>query len=155
MITWRRWRKTLPLHHLPKRVTSFILSTSIPQEKTEPYILGLFICRNMSEKFSRAFYNSVAWKTTREAYKKSKGGLCEDCLEKGLITPGAEVHHINPLTPDNITDTSVSLNWDNLCLLCSSCHHARHNSPQRRSRKRYWIELDGSVTIKAPPVDDF
>lgn len=103
----------------------------------------------MSKEFSRAFYNSQAWKTTREAYKKSKGGLCEDCLRKGLIIPGAEVHHVRELTPDNINDPTVTLNWQNLCLLCKDCHAARHKTGGKR---RYWIESDGSVTIKAPPA---
>ena len=33
---------------------------------------------DMSKAFARAFYNSQAWKTTREAYKKQAGFLCED-----------------------------------------------------------------------------
>ena len=53
----------------------------------------------MAREFSRAFYKSSAWQSCRASYIRSKGGLCEDCLQRGLITPGAEVHHIVELTP--------------------------------------------------------
>lgn len=81
---------------------------------------------SMAQDFSRAFYNSAAWKACRESYKRSKGGLCEDCLKQGRITAGAEVHHIKALTPDNIGNPNITLNWDNLCLLCKDCHAKRH-----------------------------
>lgn len=96
----------------------------------------------MSQEFSRSFYNSQAWRNARNAYKKSKGGLCEDCLKKGLINPGAEVHHIQELTPDNINDPVVALGFSNLCLLCRDCHKARHNP------RRYTIDpITGRISV--------
>lgn len=71
----------------------------------------------MSRAFSRKFYNSGAWVKTSQAYKRDKFGICEKC---GGV--GEEVHHIIPLTPSNINNPSISLNWDNLMLLCRSCH---------------------------------
>lgn len=71
----------------------------------------------MAKDFSRKFYNTQAWIKTAKAYKQSKFGLCEKCGQ-----PGEEVHHIIALTPDNINDPNISLNWDNLMLLCRSCH---------------------------------
>jgi len=98
----------------------------------------------MSKEFSRAFYNSMAWRSTRESYKRSKGGLCEDCLRKGLITPGVEVHHIEPLTPDNIGNPNISLSWDNLALLCKDCHAARH----AKAPRRYKVDqVTGAVVV--------
>lgn len=90
----------------------------------------------MAQDFSRAFYNSAAWRSCREAYKRSKGGLCEDCLQKGIITGGAEVHHVIPLNVDNIGDPKITLSWSNLRLLCKDCHAARH-----KSAKRYKIDF--------------
>ena len=86
----------------------------------------------MAQDFSRAFYNSAAWKACRESYKRSKGGLCEDCLKQGRITAGAEVHHIKALTPDNIGNPNITLNWDNLCLLCKDCHEEEKDRVQKR-----------------------
>lgn len=71
----------------------------------------------MAKDFSRRFYNSQAWVKTAKAFKESKFGLCEKC---GKV--GEEVHHVIPLTPDNINNPDVSLNWNNLMLLCRSCH---------------------------------
>ena len=71
----------------------------------------------MAKPFSRKFYNSSAWIKTAKAYKLSKFGICENCGEVG-----EEVHHIIPLTPNNINDPNITLNWDNLMLLCRSCH---------------------------------
>lgn len=71
----------------------------------------------MAKEFSRKFYNSGAWVKTSKAYKEHKFGLCEKC---GKV--GEEVHHIIPLTPENINNPLISLCWDNLMLLCRSCH---------------------------------
>lgn len=98
----------------------------------------------MAREFSKAFYRSAAWERCRHAYKVSKGGLCEDCMERGIITAGEEVHHVVELTPENVTDPSVTLNWSNLRLLCHDCHMKRH----AKYKKRYKIdEMTGEVVI--------
>lgn len=84
------------------------------------------------QDFAKAFYSSTAWKLTREAYRKSVGGLCESCLSKGQYKAGEIVHHKVHLTPNNINDPSVSLNWDNLELLCRDCHGKEHDKVIRR-----------------------
>lgn len=82
--------------------------------------------------FARQFYTSQAWNNCRSSYRKSVGGLCENCLERGLITPGEIVHHKIPLTPDNINDTNITFSWDNLKLLCRECHAEVHGQRKRR-----------------------
>lgn len=89
----------------------------------------------MARAFTDGFYNTKAWKSCRESYKRSKGGLCEDCLKRGIITAGAEVHHVKELTPKNIHDPNVTLNWNNLALLCKDCHAKRH------TRRRYSVDM--------------
>lgn len=81
----------------------------------------------MAKDFSRAFYKSKAWKETREYIFNRDSGLCQDCLDRGKITPGKEVHHLEHLTIDNMNDSSITLGQDNLRLLCKECHHNRHN----------------------------
>lgn len=99
----------------------------------------------MAREFSRQFYNSAAWQACRSSYWRQKGGLCEDCLERGIITTGAEVHHVIELTPDNIGNPAVTLNHANLRLLCHDCHMRRHKSA---TAKRYKIDqVTGAVVV--------
>lgn len=99
----------------------------------------------MAKDFSRAFYKSAAWQQCRASYWRSRGGLCEDCLKEGRITPGKEVHHIEELTPDNIGNPAVTLNHANLVLLCHDCHGKRHRQPSRR----YVVDqMTGAVVIR-------
>ena len=100
--------------------------------------------RAMAKEFARNFYNSPAWEKTREAYAKSKGLLCERCLQKGRYTPGIIVHHKVHLTPENITDPNVSLAWDNLQLLCRDCHAEVH----KEKPMRYKVDELGRVLVR-------
>ena len=77
----------------------------------------------MAQEWAQSFYASKAWKECREAYKQSVYGLCERCGQ-----PGDEVHHKIYLTPTNINNPEITLNWDNLELLCLSCHNKEHIS---------------------------
>lgn len=102
---------------------------------------------NRSQKVE-AFYVSRTWRKCRKAFVNSKGNLCERCLKKGIIEPGSkdqplEVHHKIPLTDENITDPKVSLNWENLELLCKSCH----DKERERRAKRWKIGPDGRVVL--------
>ena len=96
------------------------------------------------------FYTTWTWRKCRKAFAESKGNLCERCLKRGLIEPGSkdrplEVHHKIPLTAETVTDPKVALNWENLELLCKSCH----DEERERRAKRWTIGPDGSVMI--PP----
>ena len=93
------------------------------------------------------FYTSWRWRQCRKAFAKSKGNLCERCLSRGIINPGTkdqplETHHKKPLTADNVTDPAVSLNWDNLELLCKACH----DEERQRAQKRWAVDSAGRVT---------
>lgn len=102
----------------------------------------------MAKEFSKTFYKSRTWQRVRKYVWQRDNGLCQDCLRKGLITPGKEVHHVVELTEDNIMDASISLGEDNLITLCKSCHEARHNASVRS--RRYSVKVDGSVEILPP-----
>ena len=87
--------------------------------------------------YSAAFYSSKAWKETRRAYRKSVGGLCEICLKKGIYKPGEIVHHKIHLTPENVNDPAVTLNWSNLELLCRDCHKDEHLDDMREGTNKH------------------
>ena len=80
----------------------------------------------MHNQFANAFYRSRIWRNCRDEYARARGNLCERCLARGLIVPGVEVHHRIRLTPENLSDPAITTNWDNLELLCPSCHDAEH-----------------------------
>ena len=92
-------------------------------------------------EFAKEFYATQAWRNARNAAIKRDSGLCQDCLEKGLVVPAEEVHHIIELTPENITDESIALNLDNLICLCRECHRRRHGA----KRRRYFVDKYGRV----------
>lgn len=99
----------------------------------------------MAKDFAKVFYNSKAWKDCKDSYSKTVFYLCERCGR-----PGLEVHHKIRLTPENISDPSVTLNFDNLELLCHTCHTQEHKREIRLSHARYIIDEEGRVT----PIGD-
>lgn len=94
--------------------------------------------------FATTFYKSRAWQDCRNAYMKSVGGLCEDCLAEGRYTPAEIVHHIVELTPDNIRDPRIALSWSNLRAVCRECHAKEHGARDRR----YVVDEMGRVKTK-------
>ena len=88
-----------------------------------------------------AFYNSTAWKRCRAAYREQIGNLCEDCLRDGRFTPAEIVHHIVPVTLDNVDDPSITLNFANLRAVCRECHAKEHGAKPRR----YKVDALGHV----------
>jgi len=68
----------------------------------------------------RRFYQSKQWKSVRMHIRMKKRGICEECGQAGW-----EVHHIIPLTAENVNDPSISIGEANLQLLCTSCHDAK------------------------------
>ena len=87
------------------------------------------------------FYTTRAWRKCREAFLKEKGGLCEICLSKGLIEPAVHVHHRKPITPENLSDPSITLDTRNLMALCEECHAAQHRT------KRWRVDALGHVRL--------
>lgn len=99
------------------------------------------------------FYRSQAWADTRRNYKQSVGNLCERCLKRGIIQSADVVHHIVPLTTDNVGDINLSLNWDNLQALCRKCHAEAHEEIYaRRANRRYKVDENGRVEIRDDTV---
>lgn len=82
------------------------------------------------------FYKSPAWLAAREVKIMSVNGLCERCGQIGI-----EVHHKERLTIDNVIDTSISLNQENLELLCRECHNQEHERFSNKVR----FDKDGNL----------
>ena len=93
--------------------------------------------------YAKRFYKGRAWQRVREYAISRDKYLCQDCLKKGIYKPVSEVHHIKPLTPENINDPTIALNPENLVSLCKECHERRHHG----TGKRYKVDDFGNVTI--------
>ena len=95
------------------------------------------------QEFAEKLYKSKAWQRCRKAYAAKAGGLCERCLARGLVTPGEIVHHRIHLTPNNVSDPTITMNFDNLELLCRNCHGKEHGNCEKR------FEVDELRRVKA------
>lgn len=74
------------------------------------------------------FYNGVEWRTLSAKYTQDKGYRCEQCNK--IAT---QVHHIKAIqTPEG---WELRLDYNNLELLCTSCHNERHD--RFKKRKKY------------------
>ena len=102
--------------------------------------------RGKGKGFADAFYVSRPWIRCARGYRRSVGGLCEECKKHGKITPAEEVHHKIKLTPENINRPEITLNWRNLIALCKDCHMKMHRSP-----KRWTVDENGNVSPQDPP----
>lgn len=85
---------------------------------------------SMARSFAKSFYNSKEWQQVRDAVMRRDFFLCQHCGR-----PATEVHHIIHLTPDNIGDTSITMNMDNLVSLCRDCHFEEHRGEHAAGRK--------------------
>lgn len=94
------------------------------------------------KEYAEGFYKGKAWQDCRNAYLKSKQGLCEKCLSRGIIKGAEIVHHKIHISPDNIGNPDISLNWDNLECLCRDCHAEEHT----RKVKRHKVDEYGHIT---------
>lgn len=72
-----------------------------------------------------AFYCRKDYLDLAQAYKIKSGGVCAKC---GGVFDISELrpHHKVELTLDNIDDVNVTLNPDNIEVLCHDCHNAAH-----------------------------
>ena len=76
------------------------------------------------------FYRSKKWLEARLLKIVTSCGRCELC---GGI--GEEVHHRIHITPANVYDCEITLNQDNLVLLCKACHNNEHERFRNNKRK--------------------
>lgn len=112
----------------------------------------------MAKEYAKKFYSSKKWQDCRNGYAAMRGHLCENCLRQGVYKPGVIVHHVEELTPMNIDNPEITLNWNNLELLCRECHDKIHDNTGGRwaavnkrrkaakaARNRYIIDENGKV----------
>lgn len=88
--------------------------------------------RNRTDVKEQKFYQSRAWKVTRQAVAQRDNFLCLVCLENKEIRNFHTVHHIEELKE----------NWDkrldegNLISVCKKCHENLHNEYDKGAKEK-------------------
>ena len=108
-------------------------------QKIEGYIM---------RDFAEGFYKSKAWQHTRESYFKKCGGLCENCLKKGIYRPAEIIHHKEHIEPWNIDNPEITLSFNNLIALCRQCHANEHRELYKKNSKRFVVNELGDIIFK-------
>ena len=85
--------------------------------------------KDMARSFAKAFYDSKEWRAVRTYVLQRDRYRCTRCKN-----PAEEVHHIIRLSPENIWDTKITLNPDNLVSLCKDCHFAEHKAEKEAGK---------------------
>lgn len=100
------------------------------------------------KNFAKKFYHSKEWTNTQKLYKQSKHGICERCGRTNKIMI---VHHKLALTPYNIDNPDIALNFNNLELLCIDCHNKEHFKKYSPIREGLEFDTNGELIQTPPP----
>lgn len=97
----------------------------------------------MAKEFAKNFYESKAWKNTRDSIMAEYFFICQKCKSN----PAEIVHHIIWLTPSNINDSSITLGHDNLIPVCRECHAIIHEGKSSTVDGLYFDEEGNLVCV--------
>lgn len=78
-------------------------------------------CKQTSRKTTKQKGYDSRWKSMSENIRRERP-LCEDCLDRGVVRPSQECHHVVAIN----TDWHRRLDPNNVIALCKECHHRRH-----------------------------
>lgn len=107
--------------------------------------------KNMSNgDFKKKLYNSTKWQKIRKQVLQRDFYICQIC---GQVNSNI-VHHIKELTKDNIADSSIATNKENLITVCNQCHDEIHNRNYRRAKRDYHFDSDGNFVYEKDNSSD-
>lgn len=98
----------------------------------------------MAHDYAKSFYTSKAWTACRKGYMQSQHYICERCEGAAMIC-----HHKTYITPANIHEPNITLNWDNLESLCQTCHNLEHHLT-KPCREGLAFDSNGNLIDTAP-----
>ena len=108
----------------------------------------------MAAPWAARFYNSRAWRALRERLIVEANFLCADCGESYLRDSTQLVgHHVKELTPANVNDASISLNPDNIKIICRKCHDKAHRRFAYDDGQRVYIVYGAPCSGKSTYVN--
>lgn len=107
--------------------------------------------RNSGDHMDRVhqFRCSKPWRKLSYKLKVERGGKCNRCKEILLDFSKLIGHHIIELNEDNVDNLNISLNPDNIEIVCHDCHNKEH---RRFGNKKnvyiiYGSPLSGKTTL--------
>lgn len=103
----------------------------------------------------QSFYASSKWRNLRLNLilerSKENGVICEKCGKSIINQLDIHAHHKKELTIDNYKDSNISLNPDNIELICHDCHDKEHHrfgyKPPKKVYLVYGSPLSGKKTF--------
>jgi hypothetical protein len=94
----------------------------------------------------KSFYASGEWQAFRAVIIAERDPICQEC-GKIIANPlDCHVHHIKELTPENVNDVMISLNPENVLVVCHDCHDKEHHRFGHQQLER------GVYIIYGPPL---
>lgn len=99
------------------------------------------------KEYAEKFYKSKAWENCRKAYIASLADkTCPRCKER----KGKIVHHKKEITPENINDPMITLNFDNFEYICQKCHTQEHLK-DKSTKEDVQFDDEGNLILKKSP----
>jgi hypothetical protein len=94
----------------------------------------------------KRFYASQDWQKFRAYIIAERGPVCQKC-GKIISNPiNCHIHHIKELTPENASNVTISLNPENVLVVCRDCHDKEH-------RRFGYQQLErGVYLVYGPPL---
>lgn len=87
----------------------------------------------------KQFYNSIDWVKFRMLIIAERGLICQKCGKVIAHEREAQIHHKIELTLDNVNNPEVTLNPDNVLVICHSCHDKIHERFGNVSKQIYIV----------------
>lgn len=100
------------------------------------------------------FYWSKAWRDLSYLLKVQRGGKCERCGARAKSIGGLIGHHKTELTEDNVDNANISLNPDNIEVICQRCHNAIDTHDRFHRVKQVYIVYGSPLSGKTSAVRD-
>lgn len=75
----------------------------------------------------KSFYASEKWQRLRASIIAERGPRCQECHRVIGNPIDCTLHHIKELTPENVNDVMISLNPENILIVCHDCHDQIHH----------------------------
>ena len=106
------------------------------------------------------FYISDKWRSFRQLIISERTNpadgncYCEECHK--IFKAGYEIiaHHKKPLTMANVNDYTVSLNPENISLVCGTCHNKIHNRFGYCSERKVYLITGAPCSGKTTFVNE-
>ncbi|MBT2735146.1 HNH endonuclease [Bacillus sp. ISL-7] len=102
----------------------------------------------------KSFYASEKWINFRLGLINERGTKCSRCGERIAKSRDLIGHHKIELTPENVHDYTISLNPDQVDLVCFDCHNKDHNRFGYKATKQVYLVYGPPMSGKISYVRD-